>query len=56
MNVVGSTYKLYRNVNKIAGKKYFKKKQKKKKKKKKKTYCLEIQLKEGTYDLKNKNM
>ena len=42
-------------VNKIAGKKYLKKKQKKKKKKKK-TYFLEIQLKEGTYDLKNKNM
>ena len=38
-------------------KKIFKKKQKKKKKKKKKkTYFLEIQLKEGTYDLKNKNM
>jgi hypothetical protein len=55
LNVIGSTYKLYRNVNKIAGKKYFKKKQKKKKKKKK-TYFLEIQLKEGTYDLKNKNM
>ena len=36
-------------------KKIFKKKQKKKKKKKK-TYFLEIQLKEGTYDLKNKNM
>ena len=35
-------------------KKIFKKKQKKKKKQK--TYCLEIQLKEGTYVLKNKNM
>ena len=35
-------------------KKIFKKKQKNKKKQK--TYCLEIQLKEGTYDLKNKNM
>ena len=28
MNVVGSTYKLYRNVNKIAGKKYLKKTEK----------------------------
>jgi hypothetical protein len=40
-------------------KKIYKKKtekKKKKKKKKKKTYFLEIQLKEGTYDLKNKNM
>ena len=47
------------NCKQNSWKKIFKKKtekKKKKKKKKKKTYFLEIQLKEGTYDLKNKNM
>jgi hypothetical protein len=40
LNVVGSTYKLYRNVNKIAGKKYLKKNRKRRRRRRRRKHIV----------------
>jgi hypothetical protein len=51
LNVVGSTYKLYRNVNKIAGKKYLKKNRKRRRRRRRRRSLYNMSL--GPFLTKN---